>query len=109
MPQQPNYLLRALLVSIVVNSAVSLTAAGKSATDPVPSAQSPVGYSNCSRIIIFMAIVILELIAAKHKHTYTHRGTIIRWRRSEQVLKGFGVLSPLGSTELSWVQDGSFV
>lgn len=35
------------------------------------------GHSNCSRIIIFMAIVISELIAAALRHTHT-----TRWRHS---------------------------
>lgn len=39
------------------------------------------GHSNCSRIIIFMAIVISELIAAAATHTHIHTETA-RWRHS---------------------------
>lgn len=89
-----HYLLRPPLVAIVVNLVVSLTA-GLLASPKSERARGEEeereregdscglaalwgvrGHSNCSRIIIFMAIVISELIAAALRHTHTHADTI---------------------------------
>jgi len=75
------------------------------------SEESAAGHSNCSRIIIFMAIVILELIAATHKQRRMFAGgATSRTAEKQKCLKDFGscrVTEP-SSAELSSVREQQF-